>query len=287
MARKQQHRRNASAQRILLAALLIASVACVAVYAREGEQGPLHTLQGGVSGAFAPAGTVGAAGDAAVGTVADVFGDVTAGDDTLSGLRDYNEQLVRQYAQMQEYKEEAERLQDLLDLKDLYSLEGTGARVMGRSAQAWSQTVTIDKGANDGVDSGFTVLGTSGVVGQVVSVTDTNATVRLLSDPQSGAAAMVQASRAEGVVRGSLDGLLYLEDLDAGAQVDIGDVVVTSGLGGSYARGLMIGTVVKIDSRQGDSSRRIVVAPNDEIAGLSEVFVVTGSQQDSQGGDAA
>ncbi|WP_417755167.1 rod shape-determining protein MreC, partial [Senegalimassilia anaerobia] len=101
------------------------------------------------------------------------------------------------------------------------------------------------------------------------------ATVRLLTDPQSGAAAMVQSSRAEGILRGSLIGLLYLEDLDADAEVNVGDVIVTSGLGGSYARGLIIGTVVKVDAQQGDTSRRIVVSPNDSIDTLEDVLVVS------------
>ena len=86
---------------------------------------------------------------------------------------------------------------------------------------------------------------------------------------------MVQSSRAEGILRGSLVGLLYLEDLDADAEVNVGDVIVTSGLGGSYARGLIIGTVVKVDAQQGDTSRRIVVSPNDSINTLEDVLVVS------------
>ena len=193
----------------------------------------------------------------------------------MTGLREYNSQLEQQYAQMEEYKQEAQRLQKLLDLKDNYQIEGTGARVIGRSSEAWSQTVIINKGTNEGISTGQTVIGTSGVVGQVVSASGSTATVRLLTDPQSGAAAMVQSSRAEGILRGSLVGLLYLEDLDADAEVNVGDVIVTSGLGGRYARGLIIGTVVKVDAQQGDTSRRIVVSPNDSIDTLEDVLVVS------------
>ena len=82
-------------------------------------------------------------------------------------------------------------------------------------------------------------------------------------------------NRAEGILHGSLIGLLYLEDLDADAEVNVGDVIVTSGLGGSYARGLIIGTVVKVDAQQGDTSRRIVVSPNDSIDTLEDVLVVS------------
>lgn len=272
-------------RRVLLIGLIVASVVMMTVYGREGETGPLHTLQSAVSGAVSPLRIVGGSIESATSTVGDTVDNITADQSTLSGLREYNEQLVQQYSQMEEYKQEAQRLQKLLDLKDAYQIEGTGARVIGRSSEAWSQTVIINKGSDDGVSTGQTVMGTSGVVGQIVSTSSHTATVRLLTDPQSGAAAMVQSSRAEGILRGSLVGLLYLEDLDADAEVNVGDVVVTSGLGGSYARGLIIGTVVKVDAQQGDTSRRAVVSPNDAISTLEDVLVVSSVGSDADDSD--
>ena len=272
-------------RRVLLIGLIVASVVMMTVYGREGETGPLHTLQSAVSGAVSPLRIVGGSIESATSTVGDTVDNITADQSTLSGLREYNEQLVQQYSQMEEYKQEAQRLQKLLDLKDAYQIEGTGARVIGRSSEAWSQTVIINKGSDDGVSTGQTVMGTSGVVGQIVSTSSHTATVRLLTDPQSGAAAMVQSSRAEGILRGSLVGLLYLEDLDADAEVNVGDVIVTSGLGGSYARGLIIGTVVKVDAQQGDTSRRAVVSPNDAISTLEDVLVVSSVGSDADDSD--
>ena len=272
-------------RRVLLIGLIVASVVMMTVYGREGETGPLHTLQSAVSGAVSPLRIVGGSIESATSTVGDTVDNITADQSTLSGLREYNEQLVQQYSQMEEYKQEAQRLQKLLDLKDTYQIEGTGARVIGRSSEAWSQTVIINKGSDDGVSTGQTVMGTSGVVGQIVSTSSHTATVRLLTDPQSGAAAMVQSSRAEGILRGSLVGLLYLEDLDADAEVNVGDVVVTSGLGGSYARGLIIGTVVKVDAQQGDTSRRAVISPNDAISTLEDVLVVSSVGSDADDSD--
>ena len=176
-------------------------------------------------------------------------------------------QLRRAVAQGEEYRLEAQRLQALLNLKDAYDLEGVGARVIGRSTDAWNQTITIDAGADEGVETGMTVMGPSGVAGQVVAVSPGSSTVRLLSDPASGAAALIQSSRAEGIVRGSLDGLLYLENIGADVTVSVGDVVLTSGLGGSYVRGLLIGTVARVDGAAGDATRRIVVSPDEQQAG--------------------
>ncbi|MEI2998005.1 rod shape-determining protein MreC [uncultured Senegalimassilia sp.] len=285
MALNFQQQGSALMRRVLLIGLIVASVVMMTVYGREGETGPLHTLQSAVSGAVSPLRIVGGSIESATSTVGDTVDNITADQSTLSGLREYNEQLVQQYSQMEEYKQEAQRLQKLLDLKDTYRIEGTGARVIGRSSEAWSQTVIINKGSDDGVSTGQTVMGTSGVVGQIVSTSSHTATVRLLTDPQSGAAAMVQSSRAEGILRGSLVGLLYLEDLDADAEVNVGDVVVTSGLGGSYARGLIIGTVVKVDAQQGDTSRRAVVSPNDAISTLEDVLVVSSVGSDADDSD--
>lgn len=280
-------------RRVLLVAFVVVSIVFVTMYAREGEDGPLHAAQSAVSGAVAPVKFVGASVGAAGDSAAEGFGNITADESTLSGLRDYNAQLIQQFSQLEEYKQENERLREMLDLKDTYDIEGVGARVIGKPVGAWDQAVTIDKGTADGVDSGLTVMGTAGVIGQVVSAEEHTATVRLLTDSRSGAAAMVQTSRAEGIVRGSLEGLLYLEDLDADAVVNVGDIVVTSGLGGSYTKGLIIGTVVKVDSKQGDATRRVVVSPNDETSSLEEVLVVfTMGEDDSsnsgyEGGDAS
>ena len=286
-----QQRSSVFLRRVLLVAFLVASLALVTLYSREGQDGPLHAVQSGVSGAVAPLKFVGAAASAGVNDAAEGFGNLTD-ESTLSGLRESNAELRELLSQADEYKQEAQRLQKLLELKDLYEIDGVGARVIGNPDQAWSQAVTIDKGTADGVETGLTVMGTSGVVGQVYSAGEHTAEVRLLTDPDSGAAARVESSRAEGVVRGSLEGLLYLENLDADAVVNPGDVVVTSGLGGSYAPGLIIGTVVKVDTRQGESTRRVIVSPNDTTGALEEVLVVfgvgaVGEADGNEGGDAS
>lgn len=274
MALNFQQRGRSGASTGLLALFLAVSLILVVVYAREGQDGPLHSAQAAVSGWVAPVQTAGAPVGAAAAQMQDIVVDATADEGSLSELRDLNRQLIAQYAQSEEDRLEAERLRGLLGLKDAYEMDGVAARIIGRSAQAWSQTVTIDAGSAEGVDAGQTVMGSTGVVGQIIDVAEHSATVRLLTDPNSGAAAMVQSSRAEGIVRGSLEGLLYLEDVAADKQVSLGDVVITSGLGGSYVKGLIIGTVAKIDMRQGDSLRRIVVAANDAPELLEEVFVV-------------
>ena len=276
MALNFQQSGSASAKRVLLVVLLVISLALATLYAREGEDGPLHAVQGAVAVAVGPFKFVGAAAGAGASSVGEGVENLTADESTLSGLRESNEELRRRLAEADEYKQEAERLEGLLDLKRSYDIDGVAARIVGKSVEAYNQTVTLDVGRDDGVESGMTVMGATGVVGQVKSTDARTCEVRLLTDQNSGAAAIIQSNRGEGIVRGSLEGLLYLENVDEANWPVVGDVIVTSGLGGSYVRGLIIGTVVRVDAAAGNATGRIVVTPNDTAASLSEVLVVRG-----------
>lgn len=264
---------------VLLIVLLALSIVCMAVYAQEKEGGPLHTVQDAVSGIAAPFKFVGSLGGAAVDSVGTAVGDATASDSAMSGLREQNQELRERVSQLEEYMQEAQRLQDLLGIKDAYGFESVGARVVGRSTDA-NQIVTIDRGSDDGLRSGLPVMGRSGLVGMVVSTTPGTADVRLVKDAQSGVAAMVQSSRVEGIVSGSVEGVLYFEDMPADAKIEEGDVIITSGLGGNYFKGLIIGTVTKVEKNASGSTVRAVVAPNGEIGPLEEVLVILDMQSD-------
>lgn len=261
---------------LVVVILLAASLALVTVYAREGEGGPVHAVQNAFSAVVAPlnfAGTaIGSAGDSASEAATNLTADAT----TLSGLREQNEQLRGLVAQLEEYRQEAQRLEGLLGMQDQYDLTSVSARVSGRSSDSWNDVVTLDKGSEDGVVAGLPVMSGTGLVGQVISTTPHTADVRLLTDQQSGVAVLVQSSRAEGIVRGSLEGLLYLEDLPEGAEVAVGDVVVTSGLGGSFFRGIVVGEVVSVDQQPGDTHPAVIIRPNADVASFEEVLVVTG-----------
>ncbi len=255
--------------------LLVVSLALVTAYAREGEGGPVHTVQNAFSAIAAPVGMAGSSVAAAGDSVGTAIEDLTADASTLSGLREQNGQLRGLVGQLEEYRQEAQRLQGLLDIKDQYALTSVAARVVGRSSDSWNDVVTLDKGTADGISAGLPVMSGTGLVGQVISATPHTCDVRLLTDQQSGIAVLVQSSRAEGIVRGSLEGLLYLEDLQSTAEVKAGDVIVTSGLGGSFFRGIIVGEVVSVEQQAGDTSPVIVVSPNADASSFEEVLVVT------------
>lgn len=267
--------------RILLVVFLVASILLMTLYAAEGQGGFLHSLQTQVHAMSAPFQMVGTSGGALAEGAGEAVGDATADAGTLSELKRQNEELTNLLAQTEEYRLEIERLQGLLNLKETYSIDGVSGRVIGHSTDAWNQTITIDIGSSSGVEAGLTVVGPSGVVGQVVSCSAGSSTVRLLSDPNSGVAAMIQSVRAEGIVRGSLNGLLYLENVDEDIVVEVGDVVLTSGLGGSFTRGLLIGQVVSVTGKASDDTRTIIVAANEKAASLEEVMVVFSAFSDA------
>ncbi|MGI6045886.1 MAG: rod shape-determining protein MreC [Eggerthellaceae bacterium] len=280
-----KHASTVWSRRILVIGVLVVSLVLATAYAREGDAGPLHSIQSVTAGASTPLKTLGASVDAGATSVRENTEDLTADADTLNALRDQNQALRESASRAEEYRQEAERLQKLLDIKQDSNVDGIGGRVIGKSAQAWSQTITIDVGSSKGVQNGMTVMGGSGVIGQVISTTENTSEVRLLTDPRSGVAVTIQSNRGSGIVRGSLEGLLYLEDVSEDNIPKAGDVVVTSGLGGSYTAGLMVGTVTSVDQNTNDSTSRIVIASNGSANSLEEVFVVTGtSGSDSNGG---
>ena len=259
---------------VLLVVFLVVSLALLTLYGREGADGPIHGAQNAVlgvtGGATAATAGISAANDAANTAVA----DATANPATLTSLREQNEELRRLLADAEEYRQEAERLRGLLDMKQVSGVTGPTARIIGRSNNAWDQSVVIDLGSDDGVKSGMTIMGATGVVGQVSRTTANTATVRLLTDPNSGAAVMIQSSRKDGIVRGTAGGMLMLEDLDEDVIPEVGDVIVTSGLGGSYERGLIVGSVVSVNKTASNPTGTILVNPNDSASVLEEVIVV-------------
>ena len=262
------------ARRILFAVLLIVSIVLVTLYSHETAEGPIHRAQDAVISVTGRVGSFGAVLGSGTHAISETAANATANEATLTALREQNEQLRRLLADTEEYRQEILRLRALLDMKQASGVTGKTAEVIGRSMSSWDQSITIDLGSEDGVESGMTVMGATGVIGQVSRVQPHTATVRLLSDPNSGAAVIVQSTRANAIVRGSIDGMLYLEDIEDDKIPEVGDVIITSGLGGSYSRGLIVGSVVSVGRTAGTAGGSIVVSPNDRADMLEEVIVV-------------
>lgn len=274
MPMNMQQTGSKTTRHILLVILIVVSVVLLTVYAREGDEGLLHGVQNAVMGVTGKATGATAVVNAGVESLGEAAQDATADPATLTGLREQNEQLRQLLSNAEEYRQEVDRLRGLLDMKQVSGVTGPVARIIGRSTNAWDQSVTIDLGSSSDVKAGMTVMGATGVIGQITRTTEDTATVRLLTDPNSGAAVMIQSTRDDGIVRGSTNGMLMLEDLGEDVIPQVGDVVVTSGLGGSYERGLIVGSVVSVNKTTNNPTGTILVNPNDDASVLEEVIVV-------------
>ena len=258
---------------ITIAILCVACLITIFAWKMEGDSGLFHSLQQNATKAIAPISAVTNGASVATSDSAKQQADENASAETLSQLREQNSELTSQVAKGEEYRQEAQRLQGLLNLKDSYAIDGVSAHVIGKTTESWNQTVTLDVGESDGSFVGATVCSSFGVIGQVTSVTSSTSVVRLLTDPQSGVAGMVQSSRTTCVVKGSLDGLVTAENIAANVEVKEGDIIITSGLGGSFTKGIIIGTVSKVTGNMADGTLKATIRQADNT-NFEEAIVV-------------
>lgn len=251
------------------------SLLLLTFYIREGESGPIHSVRSVVNTVATPVRMVGSVVAAPFHAIGNVVSNVTAPQETLSELREQNEQLTAEVAKLTEAEKTAERLEGLLGLQSTYSLESTAARIVGGSSDAWSQTVMIDKGTIDGLEVGMAVCNSGGAIGQVVEVSASSSTVRLLTDENSGISAMVQRSRAQGILQGQPDGTLLLNYVAADSDVSVGDIVITSGLGGVFPKGLPLGTVTSVNRASNATYYTVTVRAQSLAENNEEVLVIT------------
>lgn len=250
------------------------AVVLITVWFRESDTGPLHRFRGGVHAVTAP---ISAGGEFVTRPVRGLFSwasDLGVSRSQLEQLRDQNQRLRARVAELEEDRLENERLRGLVQLSQSQDLEAVAARVIGRPTNSWEGVITIDKGSADGIAVGMPVVGSVGLLGQTVGVAANSSRVRLITDQRSGVAALVQRTRAEGVVRGSIEGELSMDFVSTETSVAAGDVVITSGLGGVYPKGIVVGEVTAAERRANSLYQAIEVEPTARLSGLEEVLVV-------------
>ncbi len=261
--------------RRVLVVLVCLSIVIFTLYSLEGASGPVHTLRKAVQVVASPFEWVGAQVSRPFQALSERLADATADTETLTSLEEQNAELVSQLSELNEYRLENERLRAIINLSSAYGAEGIGARVIGSSSNGWTSTVTIDKGSSSGVVEDMPVIDGNGVVGQVTEVSLVSSTVTLLADSSYTVSAILQNSRENGVLCGSVDGSLHLEYVPVSTSVSLGEYVVTSGMDGVYPKGLMLGVVTSVTSSPSDVYYDIVVAPVASVQNYEEVYVIT------------
>ena len=191
-------------------------------------------------------------------------------------LRERTRRLEQELDRLSELELENGRLRKLLDFRDALRGELLTARVIGRDATGVARTITIDGGEADGIVRGAAALAPEGVVGQVFLVSRHAARVLLISDHNSGVDALVQRTRARGIVQGTVDGGCALKYVKRTEDVQVGDELITSGLDGIFPKGLPVGRVAAIDKRGQGLFQSAEVAPRVDFDRLEEVLVTRG-----------
>lgn len=172
---------------------------------------------------------------------------------------------------------EAQRLKKLLSLTDDYNYNFIPARVIGREQAALSKTILINKGTVQGLKTGMPVVVPPGLIGRLVDVSWHASKVLLFIDENSNIDAIVQRTRMQGIISGAGSRGLILKYISKTQDVQEGDVIISSGMGGVFPKGLLIGQVSHVDRLEASLFLKINVAPFVDFSKLEEVLVLASS----------
>ena len=175
-----------------------------------------------------------------------------------------------------------ERLRSFLEFKKKTTSKVVAAEVVGRDPSPWFKTIIIDKGTADNIKQGLPVVVAKGVAGQVMSVSSGYSKVLLITDRNSAVDALVQRSRARGIIKGFSSDRCFFQYVLRKNDVKVGDTVVTSGLDGVYPKGLRIGRVSGVVRRNSGMFQKVEVTPYVDFEKLEEVMVVLASVEKEQ-----
>ena len=265
----------------LFVALVIAHLVLISTQAKTGTGATV--FRSVVFGAFAEVQRTTDGGVSAVkGTWEDYF--------ALQKIRLENEALKKEVVELRiamqresEAAAQARTLQKMLKFREELPFVTTGARVIGGSASTEFRTITIDKGTEDGLKADMAVIAPEGVVGRIIQPASRASQVQLLIDTDAAAGAIVERSRAQGIIVGTKTGY-RLEYVPSSASIQVGDRVVTSGtegifpefsggIDGEYPRGFVIGHIKSMERGAGQFEN-VVVTPAVDFTSLETVLVV-------------
>ena len=185
-------------------------------------------------------------------------------------LRSELTQRALELATLREALRHAQRGQELLEA--VPTPHGVVARIISRSTIPTEQTVLLDRGARHGLSVESIIVDAAGVVGRVIDLQPATCLVMLLTDPDSRVAGIVERSRESGLLIGRGNGQCDLIYLNAEADLVEGDHLLTAGLGGSFPKGLLLGTVTRVIRDEQLGTARAVVRVAARLGQLEEVL---------------
>jgi rod shape-determining protein MreC len=207
--------------------------------------------------------------------VTSVFGDVSALRAENQRLKAADEALRRQVVELNAAAKENATLRQALDFERSYGHHMVATQVVGRGPDGFSRTLQIDRGTADGVQTGMIVVTSAGLVGRVREAGPHGAIVQTLADPQSRVNVFLSKSALQGTVTGGPTALQLQVEHSLGITASSGEWALTSGVGGGYPRGLVVGELASITHRDSSTSDQAVLAWVNDPSSLSLVLVIT------------
>ncbi len=221
------------------------------------------------------------AGDKVKGFTANVW-DVLTVHQQNQMLRSEVEQLRMQNVKANEYAAENIRLRELLGYtQSATQFDFVTASVIGRETATWTRMIVINRGTQHGVQKNMAVVTARGLVGTVTEAGPVSSKVQLILDPRAAAGTLIQRSRVVGVVKGTPDDAMHprMVNVPRAQDMAVGDIVVTSGFGGIYPKGIMVGTVSAVKNDGGGLLHYAEIEPAVDFQRLEDVAVIVASRE--------
>ena len=278
--RSESRTQRSRAGQIAFSVLVFLAVAAVAFFIWARTQGELSVTENAVGSLLSPVQNAVASATAWARSFARSIRDRGALKQDNEDLILENMTLQYRVSQLEEAEQENARLRALLAAQSTYEeLAPLYARVIAKGAGPWFDTFSINRGQLQGVTVGMAVVTGDGLVGRVYEAGLNYAKVLTVIDSRSSIACLIERTRDNGVLTGQLsaDGsgdLCYMYYLPAVNSVMPGDVVITSGLDGSFPKGLRVGTVAEVSRETDTATRYIVVSPLVDFNHIEEVLVL-------------
>ncbi|MGM9612349.1 MAG: rod shape-determining protein MreC [Butyricicoccus sp.] len=264
----------------MVAVVVVIVLICLGLVVYTGATGNSNPVSDGIGMALAPL-------QKGVSRISEMAGKGMAYFEGYDALEEENAALKKQVRELEQElrdaavaSDENERLRSMLGIKERNrSFELETAEVIARSPGEWATTISLDKGSNQGVAIDDLVITNDGMVGYVSNVTPTYCDVTTVVDTNMQAGALITRTREVGIAEGDYalmsEGNLKLAYLDPDSGVVIGDTVETSGRGGVFPKGIMIGTVERIVPEENGISNYAVVKPFVDVEKVTNVFIIT------------
>jgi rod shape-determining protein MreC len=171
-----------------------------------------------------------------------------------------------------------ERSDSLIEFLDEDERPFVIAKVIGYDATQWSKVIFINRGTDHKVQKNSSVMNNAGVIGHVIHSSPNSSKVLLITDSRSAVDSLFQETRESGITVGTGENICEMKFVPISAKVNLGDKVISSGLGGVFPKGLVVGTVVDIVKKKQELFQDIMVAPSADLSNIEEVIVLLSNQ---------